>query len=173
MALKSTNDDAVLQVRAARALLIGSHLVQLVDDGLSITPFDDFKGHWEKLDDKFGRLLCWAWFSAGNEYLIKGYLLANGVEIRNPSTETKDYYGTLKGCIPKLRKVGMPASRLRSVMAHYESILKVRNRDLHYYKPDVRDADYWSLEGWIESLDFLYRSTSTLLKLDGTGLFEK
>ena len=71
MALKAKNDDAVLQVRAARALLIGSRLIQIVDDGLSITPFDEFRGLWENLDEKFGRLMYWTWFSAGAEYFIK------------------------------------------------------------------------------------------------------
>jgi len=152
----------MLQVEAAKALLIGSGLI-LFDEYPIIAPSEDFTKHWQNLEPKLGRLMCWIWFGAGAEYLIKGYLLSVGVEIRKEIETGKVDSGSMKTANAKLQKRIAMNSSLADVYNHYKEMNDVRNRDSHYRIEGVRDENYESLKTWVNSLDYLYRQTQIAL----------
>ncbi|HTD43679.1 MAG TPA: hypothetical protein VK687_05840, partial [Bryobacteraceae bacterium] len=114
-------------------VIVWSHLASW--DGARLAATTDRSGfdlHWQKIDQKFGRWLCWLAFGIGAEGIVK------------EAFDLKKYpLGHFGKCHPWGTVLGMPNQHIAAVShAIHQLATEVRNRDAHEYVPGVRDKDF-------------------------------
>jgi hypothetical protein len=95
----SLETDGRLQVTSAISLLEFSRLVHGDDNSAQFIPAQqwEFELSWnESVWPVFGRLICWISFSAGAEFLAKGFCLLNEIDVRQPHSVPANPTGELK-----------------------------------------------------------------------------
>ena len=95
----SLETDGRLQVTSAISLLEFSRLVHWDDNSAQFIPAQqwEFELSWnESVWPVFGRLICWISFSAGAEFLAKGFCLLNEIDVRQPHSVPANPTGELK-----------------------------------------------------------------------------
>lgn len=132
-------------------------------------------GHLQ-VHEKYGRLICWITFGVGSEYLAKGVSLLNGCNLTSNSQgirAPKEYedinhwskmvisndpavktsrnlnLGTFKNMQNKWDKIlkGKPKADRNKVKASFKLLAEeIRNRDAHYFEPDVRALNFDDVE---------------------------
>ncbi|SOF00921.1 hypothetical protein SAMN05446635_8995 [Burkholderia sp. OK233] len=77
-----------------------------------------------KIDKAFGRVACWTTFSIGAEYLLKGALLGNGIEIRGakPMAAQPKYSDMAAWCSKARRYKGDPKQLETTEYADYGAL---------------------------------------------------
>ncbi|MGZ4925329.1 MAG: hypothetical protein ACXV4B_02625 [Halobacteriota archaeon] len=94
--LRSTEEEGLLQLVAGSRLICISGLLSWDEsEHRFCLPSNNFDVTWTGLDDTFGRVVLWNAFSAGAEFFFKGFLMANGVEIRSEYDKVKYPPGTV------------------------------------------------------------------------------
>ncbi|CAE6843946.1 hypothetical protein R69658_06852 [Paraburkholderia aspalathi] len=88
---RTTEEEGALQITAGVALIRASQLLSWDDKAHRFVYSGDdvFNYLWRLLDPAFGRVILWSTFSTGAEYLFKGFLMANGDDIRATELELK------------------------------------------------------------------------------------
>ena len=144
MMMRSCVEEGRLQVTAAACLLQHSGLLRWQGPEVcTAVDWQAFEDHWRRIDAHFGRFICWITFSAGAELLIKGICLAHGVDLRQNSSSFGTLSKTLSclgGLFEKVPAAG--TAEKKSVRTTYGRLMKIRNRDVHAYWPNVRDDDF-------------------------------
>ena len=101
-----------------------------------------FDNRWkEHFHPTFGRYMAWVLFSVGAENLAKAVCVCNGV-VKVSSKPTLERYAQ-KHFRELCKKPGLcGALNEHELITGYQGLVKVRNRDAHSYRKDVRDADF-------------------------------
>ena len=105
--------------------------------------FDDY---WKAdFDSTFGRYMAWVLFSVGAENLAKAACVCNGV-VKVSSKPTLERY--VSKFFKELCKRPVLCDNLNEdhLILGYQGLAKVRNRDAHSYRRNVREADFPSVE---------------------------
>ncbi|VWM03214.1 hypothetical protein BLA6992_01958 [Burkholderia lata] len=88
---RSMAEEGELQLVAGVALITASKLLGWNPGARRFKSVDlhTFTHYWESIDEGFGRVILWNAFSTGAEYLFKGFLMANGLEMRDSNPQKK------------------------------------------------------------------------------------
>ena len=113
----------------------GSHFVASEDKAV----FDD---RWkEDFHPTFGRYMAWVLFSVGAENLAKAACVCNGV-VKVSSKPTLERYVN-RHFRELCKKPGFyGALNEHTLISGFQGLVKVRNRDAHSYRKNMRDADF-------------------------------
>jgi hypothetical protein len=135
MAKCNTREDMPGWPRIASGieLIVWSNLASWNGTQLKATTNRDaFNAHWPKVDQRFGRWLCWVAFGVGAENVLKGAFGLKQYELK--------HFGASH---PWKRVLQMPDEHVDFVSkAICLLATEVRNRDAHEYVPDVRNNDF-------------------------------
>ena len=142
-----SHSDCQLLFEAGQALVQKSGLARY--SGPNFVACEDREGfneYWkEGFHLKFGRYMAWVLFVVGAENLAKAACVCNKV-VKVSSKPTLEEY--VEKHFTKL--CNSPGFRGRDneqgLIEGYEHLRKVRNRDAHSYRKDVRDADFPSVK---------------------------
>jgi hypothetical protein len=124
----------------------------------------DFGICWSHTHVDFGRLIHWSVFSIGAEYFAKGVSMLAGTmephkkERLMPPLEEEDlvswlmagrtekkgwHTGTLERLIrDSFAKLSIHEDKRKLLVAGYTLLKDIRNRDLHWFAPAVREKDF-------------------------------
>ena len=121
--------------RSGLASYCGAHFVACDDKAR----FDEC---WrEEFHPEFGRYMVWVLFSVGAENLAKAACVCNGLTVHPKATLRA--YTKPKGYFEMLcKKTGFRSAAEATLLGGYECLTRVRNRDAHSYRKDVRDAQF-------------------------------
>ncbi len=170
----NTNVEGWRQVRAGCALVDWSLLAQWDNRSLSFIAaeeggFESANGH-RRVDENYGRLICWLTFAIGVEYLSRGVcllhgrdVLSKGTVIRFPSKdeELRDWMrlvisnaASIRQDEVKSRSLGkLPVGDVvangddRELVSASIKLLAsaIRNRDAHRYAENVRAFHFFAV----------------------------
>ena len=121
--------------KSGLACCCGTYIVAC-DDG------ESFNQHWrDTFHPKFGRYMAWVLFAVGAENLAKAACICSEVFKVSSKPTLEDY---VKKHLTKLcNRTGLRGGdKEGELMKGYESLRKVRNRDAHSYRENVRDANF-------------------------------
>ena len=144
--LQMSHTDCQLLFKAGQALIEKSGLAHY--SGSYFVACDDklgFDKHWKmEFHQEFGRYMAWVLFLVGTENLAKAACVCNGVRVKPEAslghyTNPKGPFYFRKLC--KKAEVCGSDDELKLIRG-YECLGKVRNRDVHSYRKNVRDADF-------------------------------
>ena len=140
--------DCQVLFEAGKALIEESGLAQYYDSHfVACQSKEGFDEYWkEELHPKFGRYIAWILFSVGAENLAKAACVCNGV-VKISSKPSLEHY--VKKHFRKLcRKTRLCDGDSEDILIEgYKYLIKVRNRDAHSYRENVRDGNYSLMEG--------------------------
>ena len=104
---------------------------------------DAFDEYWQgAFNPKFGRYMAWLLFSVGAENLAKAACVCNGLVEAKHKKKMEDYIGP-KGYFRDLcTMTGICENDWRTLQKGYKRLKKVRDRDLHSYRPEVRSKNF-------------------------------
>ena len=129
----------VLVVSSGLAHYFGGNFVANHDMGR-------FEDHWKKnFHEEFGRYMAWVLFSVGAENLAKAACVCNKLVKASDKLTledyTKEYFRIL------CAKPGLCDRENRHMLIDgYRRLTRVRNRDAHAYRENVRDKDFPKVE---------------------------
>ena len=104
--------------------------------------FDDY---WKaEFDSSFGRYMAWVLFSVGAENLAKAACVCSGV-VKVSSKPTLERYVSKHFKDLCKRPVLCEILNEDHLIRGYQGLVKVRNRDAHSYRRNVRNADFPSV----------------------------
>jgi len=125
------------QIISGLDIIVWSRLASWNESQLELKAATDecgFNEHWETLNQRSGRWICWIAFCVGAESFIKGAFGLHGYHVQN--------FGA---CHPR-KRMNMADEKVPVVSdAICRLATDVRNRDAHEYVPGVRSADFPSL----------------------------
>jgi hypothetical protein len=139
------------QVAAGRELICESGLVQWHDAPNFLAPASEVEFEHRVSRTPYARLRAWLLFSVGSEYVIKGVCAYHGIPAPNGRTEAeylaRDTLGAyVSGSSPRLCLIAPKLGLCPEVLTKPCKRLKaIRDRDVHRYVHDVRQAEFPAL----------------------------
>ena len=99
--------------------------------------------YWQsEFHTTFGRYMAWVLFSVGAENLAKAACVCNNV-VKASHKPTLEDYTKRKGHFRELcRKIELIGGERSTLQEGYVRLTKVRNRDAHSYRENVRRLDF-------------------------------
>ncbi len=117
----------------------------IANEDKSLATYEGFKD----VHNEYGRLICWITFSVGAEYLIKGFLIVlkdeKGLIIPDkkgkPMADHEILGAGMRFLVNSIEKHIVQNSECNRLKTCLTDLLKLRNRDVHNYKKDVRGSN--------------------------------
>ena len=102
-----------------------------------------FNRYWQdEFHPEFGRYMAWVLFSVGAENLAKAACVCNKVVKVKFNLNLRRYMGS-KGHFEKLcKEAGLCDGAKDTLQQGYKCLTKIRDRDAHSYRKDVRSANF-------------------------------
>ena len=137
------HSDCQIIFEAGKALVEKSGLARYCDPYfVACEDREGFDEYWkEGFHPKFGRYMAWVLFAVGAENLAKAACVCNKV-VKVSSKPTLEEY-VEKHFTRLCNKAGLDSvDNECRLIEGYERLRKVRNRDAHSYRENVRDANF-------------------------------